>query len=59
MKKLWKAEKKKIIASVCMAIVVLAADITSRPYFAVGGGAFLMIGVVAYWIFRGIDDEWN
>lgn len=52
MKQLWKTSKRSIILSLLAAVVILAADIGGRPYFAVGGGGMVMAGVLTYWIYR-------
>ena len=55
MKRLWRANKQSIILSLLAAVIILAADINSRTYFAVGGGGMVMAGVVTYWIYRLIE----
>lgn len=55
MKAFWKAHRREIIVSFAVAIVLLAADIVSRPYFAVGGGGMVMVGVITYWICRFVE----
>ena len=50
MKKVWKKRWHEIIISLAVAAAVLAADIASRPYFAVGGGGLLMVCVITYWV---------
>lgn len=55
MKKLWKSNKQPIILSLLAAAVILAADISSRAYFAVGGGGMVMAGVITYWIYRLVE----
>ena len=57
MKKLWKTNKQPIILSLLAAAVILAVDINSRAYFAVGGGGMVMPGVVGYWIYRLVEGE--
>ena len=58
MKKLWKTNKQPIILSLLAAAVILAGDINSRTYFAVGGGVVMVVpGVVGYWIYRLVEGE--
>ena len=57
MKKLWKTNKLSIILSLLTAVIILAADINSRAYFAVGGGGMVMAGVITYWIYRLVEGE--
>lgn len=57
MKKLWRANKQSIILSLLAAGAILAADINSRAYFAVGGGGMVAAGVITYWIYRLVEGE--
>ena len=57
MKKLWRANKLPIILSLLAAGAILAVDINSRTYFAVGGGGMVMAGVITYWIYRLVEGE--
>ena len=58
MKQLWKTSKLSIVLSLLAAVVILAADIGSRPYIAVGGGVVMVVpGVVTYWIYRLVEGE--
>lgn len=54
---LWKTNKQPIILSLLAAAVILAADINSRTYFAVGGGGMVVAGVITYWIYRLVEGE--
>ena len=55
MRKLWKTSKRPVAWSLLAAVAILAADIGSRAYFAVGGGGMAMAGVITYWIYRLIE----
>lgn len=57
MKRFWKTNKQSIILSFLIASIILAADINSRAYFAVGGGGMVIAGVVGYWIYRLVEGE--
>ena len=57
MKKLWKANKLPIILSLLSGGAILAVDIGSRTYFAVGGGGMVVLLVIGYWICRLTEGE--
>lgn len=50
MKHFWKKHRIHIILSLLASMLILAADICSRPYFAVGGGGMVPVMAVTYWI---------
>ncbi len=55
LKKYW----AQMIISITFAAAVLTADIASRPYFAVGGGGLVMVGVITYWIIFFVEGRKN
>ncbi len=63
MKKLWKTNKQPIILSLLAAAVILAVDINSRTYFAVGGGVVMVVpgllatGFIGWWKEKGDSDD--
>lgn len=51
----WKKNGVHIILSLLAASAVLATDINSRPYFAIGAGGMAVAGVVVYWICKLVE----
>lgn len=57
MRRFWKSNHVHIILSLLAASAVLATDINSWPYFAVGGGGMVVIAVTGYGIYRLVEGE--